>query len=343
MTAVKKINFKIVLVCSILILGVAFPVFSQSPIPLDKLSSTMDEFSQNMANGLPFNAGMGLNWSYAGIGKFPHFGAGLSGGFTTINADSLSEMMKMFVPGMPAEFSKLGGFPIPGLMIEGRLGGFGIPFDLGVKVGYLPTKPKEFDSMDYFLLGFDVRFALIQDKGVLPCLSIGVGYNRMEGGLGKSIGDPIKIDYPLPGDTTGTVTMSPPELGINWSVNTLDFKAQLSKSFGLMTPYFGLGACYGKAKAGYSLKTKITDDTNSDIEAAKDILNEFGGIVSKNGSFSTEKENNGWNYRAFAGFSINLWVLKIDLTGLFGINKKDDISDLMAYNWGITLGTRVQF
>ena len=323
-----KIQLKTILASALLILGAASPVFSQSQqFTLKDLTGTMDVFSEKLAKSLPFNASMGLNWADAYIGSFPHFGVGISGGFTTMQDDSLGNVMDMFVPGLSDNLLSLAGFPMPGLMIEGRIGGIKF-FDVGVKVGYLPTKPKQFDKMTYFLIGGDVRFALLKEKLVTPDLSLGVGYNYMRGSIGKNIGSEIKIDYQDASNVTQTITLSPPELGINWSTSVIDLKAQISKTFAIVTPYLGVGGSYGMSKAGYSLDTKIDA---ADIAAAKEIFKAAGIDITD--GLSSETPIDGWSFRTYGGLSLNLLILRLDLTGLY---------NFLDNNWGLTLGIRLE-
>ena len=39
---------------------------------------------------------------------------------------------------VPSELSDLGGIPIPATAVEARIGGFILPFDIGIKAGYIP-------------------------------------------------------------------------------------------------------------------------------------------------------------------------------------------------------------
>ena len=319
----------------LLIMGLVSPVFSQSIPGLDDLRDAMDDFSDKMAKSLPFNSSIGLNWSDAYIGNFlaipPHFGAGISLGFTTMEGEALGKLMDQFNISLPID---IGGYPLFGWAVEGRLGGFILPFDIGIKFGILPVPiSKEDLKLDYMLLGLDVRYALIKQSVTKPNLSFGVGFNYLNGGIEKKIGEERKFDYPT--DDHGgisTLTLKRPTVGFNWGTSSLDLKLQISKSFVFITPYLGFGASKGWSKAGYSVKTTITD-SEGNLDAAMAIAEGFGiNDLSDNG-FSSEKVFDGWSFRAFGGFSINITFLKIDITGLYNIRDN---------KYGTSLGFRVQ-
>lgn len=319
----------------ILFLGVilsvcAVPAFSQTDIPLGKVKDAMDDFTGSLALSLPFNASLGLNWADAHIKNFPRFGVGVALGYTTMELDSIDELAACFGSALPPAVSGFGGFPIPGYTAEARLGGFILPFDIGFKIGYLPvTTAQKIEKLDYLLAGSDLRYAVVKENVILPAISVGVGLNYLSGELGIKAGDDRTIAF---GSSGEYITMGAPTLNLNWSTTVLDFKAQISKSFLIITPYLGVGASNGWSKAGYNVNSKITS-SSGDIEDAREAFNELGIYdLDKNG-FSAESKFTGWSYRVFGGMSINLALFRIDLTGLYNFADK---------NYGVSLGTRLQ-
>jgi hypothetical protein len=144
-----------------------------------------NQFAQDLATGAPFNATTGLTWSNA-TGDFPHFGIGLTVGATTIPAASISTMANALGITLPAAFSYVSqyGMPVPAYTIDARIGGFGLPFDVGVKAGYIPAGALQQVSSsvaaDFLLLGGDIRYSILKDEGLLPNISIGLGYTYMQ-------------------------------------------------------------------------------------------------------------------------------------------------------------------
>ena len=172
----------------LIILLAAAGAFAQ--VNFTQFQAGFSQFAQDLANGAPFNASTGLNWSPAYIGQFPHFGIGLTVGATTIPAAAINQMATALGVALPSQFSyfQQSGVPVPVYTIDARLGGFFLPFDMGFKVGYIP--PGALQQMglqisaDYLLLGADVRYAVLQDKGFIPAISVGLGYNYLRESVG---------------------------------------------------------------------------------------------------------------------------------------------------------------
>ena len=332
MTKAVKIRVKIVLVYAILVFCIGVPAFSQAPqFSIKELRNTVDDFSDNLAKSLPFNSAMGLNWADAYIKNFPHFGVGFSLGYTTMDSDSFGELLDKFCISLPSFVSGFGGYPIPGYALEARLGGFYLPFDIGFKFGYLPMKPKQFDSLDYLLVGGDVRFAVLKENILLPTISLGLGFNRMSGGIGQSVGKDVEYAYD-PLDPTAFITVTRPKVNIDWATSSLDFKAQISKSFIAVTPYLGVGASTGWSKVGYGVKSTVTDSKDH-LEDVKAIFRQNGINDLDHTGFSSEVKQQGWSFRAYGGLSFNITVIRLELTGLYNFIDK---------NYGITVGARFQ-
>ncbi|MDR2052288.1 MAG: hypothetical protein LBP80_02660 [Treponema sp.] len=313
------------------------PAFSQNTPAtnsLDGIQAGIAGFTNAMAESLPLNSTLGLNWSDAYIGKLmgvpPHFGVGLSAGFTTIKTEAFHELLDRFGVSVPAGMDAF--VPIPAYTGELRLGGFGIPFDLGFKAGYLPPvdlgKGTEFS---YFLIGGDFRFAILEDKAIIPGISVGLGAYHLSGG----------ISAPLPGQTFGFLKdgddyqiKSPNSRGdFTWETTTLELKAQISKRIFIITPYLGAGLNYAWVKGGAAVKGDLEyntvkyDDINQALSNAG-----ISGFDFEEDGFSSVMETSGIGFRAFGGFAFNILAVKIDLTGMVDSHG----------NFGTSLGVRFQ-
>jgi hypothetical protein len=318
------------------------PVFSQN---LENLQTNVNKFTDNMAHALPFNSTMGLNWSDGYIGQItalpPHFGIGFSAGLTTMDFDSVKDLLGFF--GLPINSAiESIGFPIPGYTVEGRIGGVKYPFDIGLKFGYLPqdTIKSFFDSFDYglkhMLFGADVRYSLLNLKILIPKISIGLGFNYMEGGITAPPFENLSYNFTDP--DTGAVyklTTTEAQLGLEWRTMSAEFKAQASFPFKFITPYAGAGVSFAWSQAGYKVTTPkllINDDDLSEDE--KKILLEQLKItnVSDTG-FETINKFNGISARVFGGFSINVAFFRIDFTGMY---------EFIGGYLGATFGMRFQ-
>ena len=312
---------KVVFLAFLLFISVSFYGFT---LDLSELQVSVNSFSQSMAESLPFNSTIGLNWSDAWIGKlipsaFPHFGVGIALGFTTLDIGAISSLADRFDFSMPDMPLGMDRFMLPAYTAEARLGGFFLPFDVGVKFGYLPNADFLIDSIsiDYMLIGADVRYAVMEGNVILPKISLALGFNYLRGGIGIN-GPDLSFDH-----SNGSINIESPKIGLKWHTYTLDVRAQVSKSFVIITPYAGLGASYGRSSAGYSLDAKITGDLNLEDES----------ITISSTGMSSMIDSNDVNFRAFGGLSLDLTILKIDLTGQYSF--KDG-------NYGASLGFRIQ-
>ncbi|MDR2782333.1 MAG: hypothetical protein LBB48_00565 [Treponema sp.] len=311
---------------------------SAEPISLNDLQHRFDGFSEALSMSLPFNASIGLNWSDAYIGQLlaapPHFGIGLSAGATTIDVDAAADLLKSFGISYPLAF-----LPLPAYVVEGRLGGFVIPFDIGVKFGALPDVPLLTDDgvdINFLLAGADFRYSLIKQGVALPNVSIGFGVNYLKGGISASAVDTMSFSF-SDGSTNHTLGPSKPTVELSWETVTLELKAQISKTLLIITPYAGVGVSYAiVSKAGYGVKTQVTygGNTIQDGDIAK-IQEAVPGLkdIGTGGFSSSYERHDSWGIRLFGGLSFNFAIIKIDLTGLF---------NLIDQNYGVTLGVRAQ-
>jgi hypothetical protein len=307
------------------------------------LQRGVDDFSSAMAKAMPFNSTLGLNWSDAYIGQLldvpPHFGAGVFMGAALIPAGDIKALAGVLDAGIPGDLSRL---PYPGFGAEARLGGFFLPFDLGLKAAVLPSVVDSFD-LHHFLIGGDIRYALLKGNAVLPKISLGLGLNFMKGGLGIDAGN-----QELAVTGSNSLYINDPTVTLTWQTLTLDLKAQVSKSFIIFTPYLGLGLTHGWSKAGYEVDSTLKYGTTGagsgsasalDSTGITDINTALSGAgldtidFDGSGGFSSIIENTRWGLRLFGGIGFNLTVIKIDFTGLYNFNDQ---------TFGFTLGGRFQ-
>lgn len=316
----KKISiFMLICLCA------AGPVFSD--VDLKGLKKSVDNFSERMAYSLPFNAAIGLNWSDAYIGKLldvpPNFGIGVSAGFTTIDSSTAAKMLEQFDLNLPYDWNS---FPLIGYTLEGRIGGFVLPFDIGIKVGYMDIKPASFES-EYLLFGGDIRYAILDGDTIPLKLSVGVGYNYLKGGVTMTQSGSMKLTY-----DSYSVEIPNPKVGLVWETSAVDFKAQLSFSMLVVTPYVGVGASYAWSKAGIKIDGKLKESGGSGLgDIVKNEIKKSGFDVSNN-EISSIVDVEDLNTRIFGGFSINLPAFRIDFTGMYNMDK----------NYGVTVGARFQ-
>jgi len=324
-----KKNKKILCLIAVVFLLAAGPAFSEIP-SFEDLQGTVSGFAESLAQSLPFNSTIGLNWSDAYIGQLlgfpPRLGVGFSLGATTMPIDSLTELAGNF--GFNIPFDLAIGLPLPAYTIEGRVGGIILPFDVGFKFGYIPEFEMFGLGLNYRLIGFDIRYALINTK-ILPIkLSVGLGYNNLEGGFSATLPTGLDISF----DDLFSLSVSPPEFNLFWKTNVVELKAHVSFPLFIVTPYAGAGFSWAWSSAGYKLASEITTNGIS-LEDAREILEELGVSNLDTDGFESTVDVNGWNMRLYAGLSFNITFIRLDFTLMYNVRDA---------GLGFTFGTRFQ-
>ena len=331
---------KVLIIGAVILMLTVSPVFS-SPFELDlsELADAIDTLSGTMATALPFYSTIGLNWSDAYIGQLlsfpPHFGVGVTMGVTTMGKDlSAFDPILNFLGTDVSMKDIAGGFslgaPLPAVMLEARIGGIFADFDVGIK--FMNMSAFGLDKMvsgilsdvtfEYELIGMDVRYSLMPSASPLK-VSVGGGFNFLKGGIGIGMEEAFEIEGI---DITGKTSA-----GIMWETLVFEAKAHVSFPLFIITPYAGLGVSYGWSKAGFNVRGDIEVGDLGDLQ---EYLDNAGLIpdVSSTG-VRAYQEFSGFNFRIYGGFSLNLFVIRLDLTGMY---------NLMDGSLGASVGVRFQ-
>ncbi len=320
------------LLCVIVVIFTAFSAFS---LGFSAFQSAFEQFAQDVASTLPFNAATGLSWSDAYIGQLfalpPHLGVGLTVGFTTIPSTAVSQVLTALgSPSVPAaiDFVKTLGLPLPAYAIDARIGGLFLPFDIGLKIGAMQSAGADF-SFDYLLAGADIRYAILQENILLPSISIGAGFNYIKGGVALGGLFPggltlASINAPGPGSPY-TLDLTDPALAFEWETSVIDLKVQVSKSLLIITPYLGAGASFGSSSAGggvtSSLKVNGSAPTAQQITDITQYLQANGDTINLSDKGVTVlKSVSGWAFRVFGGVSLNILMIRLDLGAMYNLS-----------------------
>ncbi len=324
---------KIFILMIILVVGVSV-VFAQ--IAFDTMEDSFSTFSSDVAESIPFASTIGLNWSDARVRSLPHFGIGLTVGFVTIPKEAFVNLANSLSITLPTEITDSTiGVPIPGYTLEGRIGGLFLPFDVGIKLGYIPPEllANSPIAVDYTLAGFDIRTPIIKGNLVLPAVALSVGYNYLSSGIETSVTG-TGLDS-FTGTNTGyapldteldQLSFSDPKVRFQMESNVIDIKLQASKSLLILTPYIGMGYAYGWSTAGGGISsevlyggTAITPAQISTINAAFAAAG-LGAPELTSDGIVVSATSKGGAFRAFGGLSVNLLILKLDLNGMYNFN-----------------------
>lgn len=271
---------------SLLILCVISLSFGQTK--LDEFKGSLKNFLADINLSLPDSTLSGVTWSDAYIGQFigvpPHFGVGLATGVSRFRVAGLAKTLDLVGSELP-----MNELIFPTIALEGRIGGFILPFDIGLRFGFLPEVQIKDIGLKYLHYGADIRYALLKQNLVLPNISLALGYYRTSGALSYVFTAAEITDVNILG-----VTDKPETLSIDFQTNVIDGRLQVSKSFFIVTPYAGFGLSYDITDSSYTLISET--DTAS------------------------EKR---WQYRVFGGLSFNIAVVKIDLSGMYNFKSEN--------------------
>ena len=195
--------------------------------PADKVSQGLEDFSIQLFDVIPNVALQQGVWPEAWIGNIfpsapPHFGLGLSFGAAELPIDGLNKALSQFneVSG-GASFPSLGdSLAFPTFTVDARVGGVFLPFDIGMSFMRLPNMKFDNVTFDYLTIGGSLRYAILQDKIIIPAVSVGMGFMYNKGFVEVKVEDSafVRSDF----ETT-----------------SIFFEAQVSKKILFLVPFLG--------------------------------------------------------------------------------------------------------
>jgi hypothetical protein len=307
------------------------PLFAD-PVDLQEVRRAGEAFKENAIKSLPISAASGLMWSDAYIGqlisKTPHFGYGIATALTSVQTDGFQAILDK-----TGSVRKLGAdnSMMPVAVIETRLGGAFFPFDIGFKFGLLNDFESENIITDgfnrsLFLMGGEIRFSILKDGKRRLGISLGIGYNYMEGSMKSATEPGGSFSYVVNGNTEVLNATGPGEIKLFWEMKSIEAKLQVAKKILIFTPYLGTAATFYWASAGYKLNAKWDDPVSptqiSDITVSE---NGFSSVMSSN--------KTDVSVRAFGGVGISIFIIRFDISGMY---------DFFAKTYGCNVGFRLQ-
>lgn len=195
--------------------------------PADKVSQGLEDFSIQLFDVIPNVALQQGVWPEAWIGKVfpsapPHFGLGLSFGAAELPIEGLNKALSQFneVSG-GASFPSLGdSLAFPTFTADARIGGVFLPFDIGISFMRLPNMKFDNVAFDFLTIGGSLRYAILEDKIIIPAVSVGMGFMYNKGFVEVKVEDSafVRSDF----ETT-----------------SIFFEAQVSKKILFLVPFLG--------------------------------------------------------------------------------------------------------
>jgi hypothetical protein len=352
----KRFLISMVLIAA---LGAGTAVAQDSPLDnFDEFTAAFGLFGEELAGALPHNTTIGQQWADAHIGQLlafpPRMGLGISTGVTTVPQEafdaafgSLGLSSADLLSQLPPELQDI-GLPLPGFTVDARAGGIILPFDVGVKVGALDNfalGEEGGPTVDYLLVGADVRYRVLREGFLLPKVSVGAGVNYSTFRLAAPglLGNNLTIaEVPTGQSTTAELSFSDPSLFLEWETTVFDVTAQASKRFLIFQPFVGAGLTYSSSNVGGGVSSQFLVDgsepTEAEIQQIQDALaasgqdgdfnftdNEFGFLTTQNDVVNT---------RVYGGLGLRLFMFNLDVGASY---------ELSSGSIGAQIGTRIQF
>jgi hypothetical protein len=347
MKLLKKASFVLLLLAVL-----ALPVFGDDFGDIGEVQKALGDLSKIMGETLSANATNGLTWSDAYIGQLigapPHFGFGISAGGTIVKLDQFDDIFASFggdTSDIKNAMGALNFLPVPTGAPELRIGGFLLPFDIGIKALPLPVIENKGTAIKYTMVGADVRYAILQDRGPVPDLSIGLGFSYSTIDLDRDLkGGAIIPLGVLAGhggfSSSSRLEIDNSKLGFDVKNKTLDLKLQMSKHVLFLTPYLGLGASYGWSTVNYDVKGNAAVTGGGNINDLLPEVNQYLGSHGVSGldsagasGIGSSADYNGFDFRVYGGLSFDIAAFRIDLTGVYH----------SSGHFGANVGVRFQF
>lgn len=211
--------------------------------PYTTAKNGLNDFSKVLLDVVPNTQIQQNVWANAWIGNLvpkPHFGFGINAGAALMDISPLVKTAKNL--GMNIGIADK--LALPTVTADLRLGGFGIPFDLGVTaMGIDSTKISALDtaikpvSFDLFTIGGDFRFAFVKGEGYCkPRLSAGLGYFYTKGGVNVKSNDA--------------------EASLGFNSNSIVLSAQASVKVYFFVPFIGAKVMFNQTNVDWKVKAK---------------------------------------------------------------------------------------
>ena len=318
---------------------------------------------------------------YPNINK--HFGFGLTLGGTAIDmsgfkkaadtmigdynstADLLSSIPNLDIPNL--DFGKIPEkFIIPTASVDIRIGGFVLPFDFGLCA--MMTNPSIFKvklddpksvydmnqainfnflgfngSIDYLTIGGDIRYRFYEGSLVMPMISLGIGYTYTKGNfkVGTTSEETLKVGGVEYGVQTTTADMA-----MGFETQVFYLQAQVSKSFGIVTPFIGGRALLSNTKTTYAWNYKTENNEHPEITSED---GDSGYVTADKATESYDEIKNGlWNLKGiqpqvYLGLSFNAGIFQFTLSGCADLRSFFDKVNYDEFIYSGALSTHIKF
>ena len=269
----------------------------------------LNDFSDIMLDVVPNTQIQQNVWANAWIGHIlpkPNLGFGINAGVSKLDLKPLITVADAL--GMKDGSSIPETLAMPTITADVRVGGFILPFDVGftaMSIDANTIKPigKKLDPayFDFFMLGGDVRYAILKGGLLRPKLSVGLGGYYTKGNFGvEQDGSRAQLDF----DTTSIV-----------------LSTQASIKLLCLVPFVGARVMMSKSNVDWKVHANwasILNTNNSNIEKALS----YGFLPSDFSDGVSSKFTNHVRPVLYGGFAIDMMVVDLTFSASYDVVSK---------------------
>ncbi|MDE6069002.1 MAG: hypothetical protein K2F89_08655 [Treponemataceae bacterium] len=263
--------------------------------PVTDVENGLNNFSKDLAPAISNTQLMQNVWAEAWLGKLVpgfHLGAGIDLGASQMKITALKDTAKAL--GFDEVSDLPDSFAFPTVAGDVRLGVILLPFDIGAS--FMTIDSSRINALDeaispmafdFFTVGFDFRWAILQGKTWQPKFSVGAGYVFTKGGV--------------------DISSDEADANLNFKNHTAYLQAQLSKKLLFFIPYIGAKVAYTKSEVNWSATanwSSILDGDAGELKKLEDwkiLPAEFSGGYD------------GWKIipQVYGGFALDFAILNL--------------------------------
>lgn len=277
-----------------------------SATPFTDTIDGLNDFCDDLVDSIPNTQGMQNIYADAWIGKLipgAHFGGGINVGASSLDISALKDT----AAALEIDTGDIGDtLAFPTVNADLRLGGILLPFDIGVAVMKFDSSSYSFVedaidpvSFDYYVVGGDIRYALIKGGMLRPKVSVGAGYYYTSGSI------EVK-------DDTASA-------GMDFSSKAFIMEAQASIKLLFLVPFVGTKLIVSKTKVDWSVDANWAELIDVKDDSLAGIIN--NGILPSH--FEDSTSSTTFHPQLFGGVGFDLGIMS--LTTTLGYDVKSSI------------------